>query len=188
MDELSNLLRGALAPPTPDPPLPPGIPAAVVAPIVVRPEPAVLFTVRSDALRRHSGEISFPGGGRHDDDEDLLATALRETEEELGITADAIEVVGRLEPLHSHVSGYVVVPFVGLLEALPEMRPNPMEVAEVLSLPISKLLEVERLVQRTWQGATYDTHEFAAEGHTVWGLTGRMLHLLLETLRREGWT
>jgi len=188
MGDLADVLREVLDPPIPDPSLPPGAPAAVLIPIVASPEASLLFTVRSDDLRRHSGEISFPGGARHDEDADLLATALRETEEELGIAPGSFDVVGRMGPQLSHVSGYAVVPFVGLLAELPELRPNPMEVAEVLEVPLATLLEVERLVARTWQGATYHTYEYATGGHTVWGLTGRILHELLETIRREGWT
>lgn len=188
MADLAETLRAALAPPRPDPELPAGVPAAVVLPIVEAPVPALLFTRRTEDLRHHRGEVSFPGGARHDEDRDLLATALRETEEELGIPPSSHDVLGRLVPMQSAVSGYAVVPFVARLEGRPELRPNPVEVAEVLELPLERLAEVEVLERREWDGASYDTYIYRVDGQVVWGLTGRILHHLLRTLEREGWT
>lgn len=188
MADLAETLRGALPPPRPDPPLPEGLPAAVVLPLLEAPEPALLFTRRADDLRHHRGEVSFPGGARHDEDPDLLTTALRETEEELGIPASAHDVLGRLVPMQAGVSGYAVVPFVAHLGERPELRPNPMEVAEVLELPLERLAAVERLERVVWEGGSYDTYVYEVDGQVVWGLTGRILHHLLRTLEREGWT
>ncbi|HEX6261404.1 MAG TPA: CoA pyrophosphatase [Actinomycetota bacterium] len=188
MADLAEMLRGALPPPRPDPPLPEGVPAAVVLPLLEAPEPALLFTRRTDDLRHHRGEVSFPGGARHDEDPDLLTTALRETEEELGIPASAHDVLGRLVPMQAGVSGYAVVPFVAHLGERPELRPNPMEVAEVLELPLELLAAVERLERVVWEGGSYDTYVYEVNGQVVWGLTGRILHHLLRTLEREGWT
>lgn len=188
MAELAEVLRGALAPPRPDPKLPAGVPAAVILPLLESPEPALLFTRRNEELRHHRGEVSFPGGARHDEDPDLLATALRETEEELGIPPTAHEVLGRLVPMQAAVSGYSVLPFVARLGERPELRPNPLEVAEVLELPLERLAAAERLERRVWEGASYDTYIYQVDGQVVWGLTGRILHHLLRTLEREGWT
>ena len=188
MADLAETLRAALAPPRPDPPLPIGIPAAVVLPLVEGSEPALLFTRRAEDMRHHRGEVSFPGGARHAEDADLLATALRETEEELGIPAAAHDVLGRLVPMQAAVSGYAVVPFVARLGTRPDLRPNPMEVAEVLELPLDRLAAAEVLEQREWDGASYDTYTYRVDGQVVWGLTGRILHHLLRTLEREGWT
>lgn len=188
MADLAEVLRGTLAPARPDPPLPEGVPAAVVLPLLDDPEPALLFTRRTEDLRHHRGEVSFPGGARHDEDADLLATALRETEEELGIPDAICDVVGRLAPMQAAVSGYAVVPYVALLRERPELRPNPLEVAEVLELPLAELASAERLERRVWEGASYDTYVYEVDGQVVWGLTGRILHHLLRALEREGWT
>lgn len=188
MSLLSETLRRALAPARPDPPLPPGVPAAVVVPIVDVDPPSLLFTRRSDAVRTHKGEVSFPGGARHHDDPDLLATGLRETDEELGIAPASLEVLGALPWTPTFVSGFVVVPFVARLGERPRMTPSADEVAEVLEFDLDRLARAERVEQREWRGAAYDTHTYTLDGHTVWGVTGRILHSMLDMLTREGWT
>jgi 8-oxo-dGTP pyrophosphatase MutT (NUDIX family) len=148
----------------------------VVVPLLDLPRPALLFTVRSDQVRDHRGEISFPGGVRHGDDSDLLATALRETEEELGIGRDAFDVVGALPPTHTVVSGYVIQPFVGVLAGRPAMTPSPVEIAEVLEVEVDRLAAVEQEVQ-SW-------FAYPLDGYLVWGATGRIVHAFLEIWNR----
>ena len=151
-------------------------------------EPHLVLTRRTDLVRHHKGEISFPGGVRHADDPDLLATALRETEEELGISPDAFEVLGALPPVHTIVSGYLIVPYVGMLRARPEVRPSPVEIDEVLEVPVSALDAAEREVLATdGDGATRAWFAYEVGGHVVWGATGRIVHSFLEALRRSGW-
>jgi 8-oxo-dGTP pyrophosphatase MutT (NUDIX family) len=140
------------------------------------PEPSLLLTVRSDQVRDHKGEISFPGGVTHPEDRDLLATALRETEEELGIEPSAFDVLGALPATHTVVSGYVIQPFVGILAKRPAITPSPIEIAEVLELEIARLAAVEEMVQ-SWFAYTLD-------GYTVWGATGRIVHAFLEAWNR----
>jgi 8-oxo-dGTP pyrophosphatase MutT (NUDIX family) len=157
-------------------------------PVIDEVRPRLLLTLRTDKVRTHKGEISFPGGVRHDEDPDLLATALRETEEELGIPRGAFEVVGRLPPTETVVSGYVILPFVGILSASPPMAPSELEIAEVLEMEVSALARAEQPVaaidgdgiSRTW--FAYDI-----DGRVVWGATGRILHGFLEVLRDRGW-
>lgn len=185
---LTETLRGSLRSPRPDPELPSGVPASVVVPLLDLDRPALLFTRRTDEVRHHKGEISFPGGARHPEDPDLLATALREMEEELGVSGSELEVLGALPLLETFVSGFVVVPFVLRLPERPALRPNPREVAEVLELDLAALATAERLTERRWRGASYPTFVYEVDGYVVWGATGRILHELLETLRREGWT
>jgi len=167
--------------------LPEGNPAAVLVPILARGDPSVFFTVRADSLRHHRGEISFPGGGRQPEDPDLLATALRETHEELGLPPEAVEVLGCLPPIHTMVSGFTVVPYVGLLAERPEFVPSPEEIAAVLEIPLATLLAIEE--EREWEfaGERWQTHAYVHDGHTVWGATARILKTLLDALREEGW-
>ena len=186
MSAIDEVLRGRLIPARPDPELGPGTPAGVLVPIVELPggAPALLFTVRSDEVREHKGEISFPGGVRHEDDPDLMTTALRETDEELGMRPESYDVLGALPPVDTVVTGYVIVPFVAMVRGRPEMEPSPMEIAEVLELEVARLAQVEEEVtlddSRGWFAYTLD-------GHTVWGATGRIVHAFLEALRGAGW-
>jgi 8-oxo-dGTP pyrophosphatase MutT (NUDIX family) len=166
-----------------------GRPAAVLIPVLERDDPAVVFTKRTDDLPRHPGEISFPGGLRHDEDADLLETALRETEEELGLSRSDVDVLGALDPFLTYTTGFWVTPVVGAVHGNPVFTPNPGEIAEVLEFPLSRLDAVEAEVEwrrgdQVWAGFVYEL-----EGHTIWGATGRMLHELLEVLRKESpWT
>lgn len=184
MDGVGQLLRGRLAPARPDPPLPPGTPAGVLVPILERQPPALLLTVRSQEVRDHKGEISFPGGVMHDEDPDLLATALRETEEELGVGADRLDVLGALPPVHTVVTGYVILPFVALLRDGQELDPSPVEIAEVIELRIDQLVEVEEEVSLEGRQAWF---AYTVDGHTVWGATGRIVNSFLEALKTSGW-
>jgi 8-oxo-dGTP pyrophosphatase MutT (NUDIX family) len=182
--DVVEVLRRALLPPLPDPPLPEGTPAGVLVPLVEGPNPSLLLTLRTELVLHHKGEVSFPGGVRHEEDPDLQATALRETEEELGIPSAAVEILGALPPVHTMVSGYVIVPYVGRLAELPSMSPSEVEVAEVLQLDLGRLAKAEREVLaesgRSW-------HAYELDGSLVWGATGRIVHSLLDVLRAEGW-
>ena len=158
-----------------------------MVPIVQEEEPTLLFTVRSMEVRDHKGEISFPGGVRHDDDRDLLGTALRETEEELGIPPAAFEVLGALPPTHTVVSGYVIVPFVGLLPERPRMSPSPVEIDEVVELEIARLAKVEEEAGDQGPGGVFRTwFAYTIDDRTVWGATGRIVHSFLEVWSQGG--
>jgi 8-oxo-dGTP pyrophosphatase MutT (NUDIX family) len=172
-DRLRKLLRSGAAEPDPAE----GTPAAVMVPVLDLPTPELLFTVRSDQVRDHKGEISFPGGVRHAEDPDLLTTALRETEEELGVPRAAFDVLGGLPATHTVVSGYVIQPYVGLLAERPALTPSPVEIADVLQVEVDRLAEVER-ARESWFEYPVD------DGRTVWGATGRILHEFLEIWKR----
>jgi 8-oxo-dGTP pyrophosphatase MutT (NUDIX family) len=185
---VAEALRETLDPVIPDPQLEDGVPAAVLVPVIDAPRPHLLLTRRTETVRDHKGEISFPGGVRHAEDPDLLATALRETDEELGIPGHVVEVMGRLPPTHTIVTGYVIVPFVGLLRERPPMTPSAVEIAEVLEMDIGQLALVEKEAGARDPAGTFRTwYAYELDGHTVWGATGRILHGLLETLRAGGW-
>jgi 8-oxo-dGTP pyrophosphatase MutT (NUDIX family) len=158
-----------------------------MVPLLDTERPTLLFTRRTELVRDHKGEISFPGGARHDEDPDLLTTALRETEEELGIPREAFDVVGSLAPVQTFVSGYVIVPFVGLLSEHPTLHPSPIEIDEVLELGVGKLAEVEREVQPDAAPDVPPMYVYEVGGHTVWGATGRIVHGFVRALRRSGW-
>lgn len=160
--------------------------AGVLVPLVGDPAyPSVVFTRRTEHLSRHAGEISFPGGLAHDDDADLTETALRETREELGVDPAAIEVLGALPPVHTFVSGILILPFVGMLATPPAFSPDEGEIAEVLEFPLAALEAAEATVEfprgeHVYRGFAYEMGE-----HTIWGATARILHDLIEITRRE---
>lgn len=152
----------------------------MVLPLITSPEPALIFTKRRDDLSRHPGEISFPGGLRHPEDPDLLQTALRETEEELGIPASAFDVLGYLEPLHTFVSGILITPVVGALDERPVMKPSPHEIEEVLEVSVADLQAAERLVTWEHEGRSWTGQVYEIRHHVIWGATGKILHDFLE--------
>jgi 8-oxo-dGTP pyrophosphatase MutT (NUDIX family) len=157
--------------------------AAVLIPLYVqRNELVAVFTKRPASMRRHAGEISFPGG-RRDGDEELRDTALREAEEEIGLARELVRIVGALPPTGTLVTNYSVYPFVGLTAAGGTFRPNPVEVDEIVELSLADLLagyERKRLIRR---GVPIKTDTYTVRGHLIWGATARILGTLLERLR-----
>jgi 8-oxo-dGTP pyrophosphatase MutT (NUDIX family) len=145
-----------------------------------------VLTRRRDDLRRHAGEISFPGGRQDPEDADLCATALREAHEEIGLAPDAVELVGALQPTPTIATGYAVYPFVGLIEPGTTWRPAEAEVAEVLELPLRALRDGygrRRLLRR---GVPFRTDTYVVGEHLVWGATARMLADLFDRLALDG--
>jgi 8-oxo-dGTP pyrophosphatase MutT (NUDIX family) len=157
--------------------------AAVLIPLYPDPDGRLhaVFTRRRGDLRRHAGEISFPGG-RQDADEDLRETALRESEEEIGLAAEAVELLGALPPTPTFVTNYAIYPFVGLIQPGHTWRPSAEEVDEVLELPLAALRDSRdkrRLVRR---GVPFRTDVYVVDDHLIWGATARILGELLERL------
>jgi 8-oxo-dGTP pyrophosphatase MutT (NUDIX family) len=160
-----------------------GVEAAVLIPIYAAESGLVaVFTERRADLRRHAGEVSFPGG-RRDPGEDLRETALREAEEEIGLEPHLVTVVGALPPTPTFVTNYAVYPFVGLIEPGGTFRANPTEVEAVVELSLADLIagfERKRLIRR---GVPIKTATYTVEGHFIWGATARILEALLERLQ-----
>jgi 8-oxo-dGTP pyrophosphatase MutT (NUDIX family) len=157
--------------------------AAVLIPLYLDAgELVAVFTERRADLRRHAGEISFPGGRQDEPDEDLRETALREAEEEIGLGRGDVELVGALPPTGTFVTGYRIHPFVGVIQPGHAWVPQETEVAQVLELPLPALkrgFESKRLLRR---GVPIKTPTYTVEGHFVWGATGRIVEQLLERL------
>ena len=141
-----------------------------------------VFTERRADLRRHAGEISFPGGRQDEPDEDLRVTALREAEEEIGLPRSAVTLQGALPPVGTFVTGYRIFPFVGLIEPGQTWRPQASEVAQVLEFTLDDLIaghEMQRLLRK---GVPIKTPTYTVDGHLVWGATARIVQSLLERL------
>jgi 8-oxo-dGTP pyrophosphatase MutT (NUDIX family) len=162
--------------------------AGVLAPLYVDADGALhaVFTRRREDLRRHAGEISFPGGRRDPGDPDLGFTALRETHEEIGLPPEAVEILGALQPTPTFVTGYAIYPFVGLIEPGFEWIVADAEVAEVLEL---KLRDVRsgyarrRLIRR---GLPFRTDAYQVGDDVIWGATARIVADLLDRLEHAG--
>jgi 8-oxo-dGTP pyrophosphatase MutT (NUDIX family) len=187
-DELARLLAVAAAAPggfsddgdLPHPrPAQQLTPAAVLIGVLNRAEPAVLFTQRTAHLNDHAGQISFPGGRRDPGDRDAAATALRETEEETGLAASAIEVIGRI-PDYTTGTGFLVTPVVGWVETPPghgEYSHDAFEVAEVFEVPLAFLLDPKNHRRETamFKGRMRTYHAMPWQGRYIWGATAGML-------------
>lgn len=158
--------------------------AAVLVPIVNRSgDLSVLLTRRTDHLAQHAGQVSFPGGRSEADDADAVATALRETREEVGIGGELLSPFGYLDCLET-VSGYCVTPVVAWLDACYRARPDPHEVAEVFEMPLGFFLDRENLrrMRVVYRGRPREILEFAHEGPRIWGATATMLFDLVRRL------
>jgi 8-oxo-dGTP pyrophosphatase MutT (NUDIX family) len=149
--------------------------AAVLAPLYWRGgEPFALLTKRPMTLRKHPGQISFPGGGREQGDLTPLHTALRETKEELGIAPEDVEVLGLLGAMPT-ITSYWVTPFVGVVPADVVLTPNPIEIEEVVAAPLWRLRREKRHLYQ----ADRDVFVWDDARHVVWGATWRMLDQLV---------
>jgi 8-oxo-dGTP pyrophosphatase MutT (NUDIX family) len=157
--------------------------AAVLIPLYPRGDDLVaVFTERRGDLKKHAGEISFPGGRQDFPEEDLRETALREAEEEIGLARGDVELVGALPPTGTFVTGYKVHPFVGLIEPGREWKPQESEVERILEFSLSDLregYESKRLIRK---GVPIKTPTYTVDDHLVWGATGRIVQALLERL------
>jgi 8-oxo-dGTP pyrophosphatase MutT (NUDIX family) len=137
----------------------------------------VLFTERSDEVVFHKGQVCFPGGTREPSDSSLLQTALRESEEEIGLEAKDIEVLGELDDITTFVTDYVISPFVAFIPHPHCLRTNGREVKGAFSVPLSFLMDEVNFNQ--------DAYAYEYEGHIIWGATARILRQLVSLLKSE---
>ena len=189
--EIATLLR--LPPPPPDPrdlhvgSIAEGTKikdAAVLVPMVARDgELNLLFTQRTEHLTAHAGQISFPGGGVEAADHSRVDTALRETEEEIGLARTRVQVLGAL-PNYELATGFRITPVVGWIEAPFDTRPDPYEVAEIFEIPLAHFLDVQRYQHCEYQFNGRHRHYVAIpyEGRYIWGATAGMLLSLAHVL------
>ena len=157
--------------------------AAVLVPLLgAESDPAIVFTERRHDLRRHAGEISFPGGRRDAPDEELLQTALREAHEEIGLDPGDVELVGALPPIGTFVTNYKVHPFVGVIPDASELEPNPTRLRRCFASACrscGRSFAMRRLVR---MGLPIRTPTYLIGDHLIWGATARILGELLDRI------
>ncbi len=160
--------------------------AAVLVPLftpAASEPPHVVLTRRRADLRRHAGEISFPGGREDREDADLTETALREAEEEIGLTRDVVQLIGGLPAISTFATNYLIHPFVGVIPAGQRWRISPREVDAVLELPLHELQQSRTRTRLERRGISFETDAYILDGHLIWGATYRILADLLERLQ-----
>jgi 8-oxo-dGTP pyrophosphatase MutT (NUDIX family) len=151
-------------------------PAAVLVPVVERPSPTVILTLRPETMRKHPGQISFPGGRIDPDDAGPVAAALREAEEEIGLPPAAVHVIG-LADRYRTVTGFEVTPVVGVVPPDLPITPQPGEVAAVFEAPLAYLLDPDnhRIREAEWRGRLRTYYEIQWGERRIWGATAAMI-------------
>lgn len=152
------------------------MPAAVLVAVVDRPEPTVILTQRPETMRRHPGQISFPGGRIDPGDDGPVAAALREAEEEIALPRDCVQLVGMAD-VYRTITGFEVTPVVAVVPPGLALRPQPGEVAGMFEAPLDYLLDPRRQIVRTvdWRGLERSYYEIDWEGRRIWGATAAMI-------------
>ena len=163
---------------------PPFSHAAVLLPLFKKEEAChILFTKRTDRVKYHKGQISFPGGGVDEEDSDLEATALREAYEEIGLERKDVEILGTLDDIVT-VTQFIVTPFVGHFSYPYALKTNPIEIDEMIEIPLSFLLEKgcfqEREVNQSNPMRMVDSYQYGK--HIIWGATARILKQFLDMI------
>ncbi|KIN74406.1 CoA pyrophosphatase [Sulfitobacter guttiformis] len=161
-------------------------PAGVLAPIVEGPDGLnLLLTKRSAALKHHPGQIAFPGGKQDEGDVDVIAAALREAHEEIGLPPECVEVLGTLPP-HETVTSFHVTPVIGFVKKPFNILPEPGEVDEVFAVPLDHLLNPENYViqSRRWRGQMRHYFVVPYGPYYIWGATARMLRAWTEIIQK----
>jgi 8-oxo-dGTP pyrophosphatase MutT (NUDIX family) len=158
------------------------VPAAVLVALYEAPDRdlRVVLTKRRADMRRHAGEISFPGGRRDPGDETLSDTALREAEEEIGLAREEVRLVGALERTSTFATNYAIHPFVGVVDGGSAWRPSEVEVDVVLEPSLREVREGRTRTRVERRGIAFETDAYVFDGELVWGATARILESLLE--------
>ena len=159
-----------------DKPFRPTRTAAVLVPLLDLPEPEIVFTRRADHLPQHAGQVSFPGGAAEENDSSAVQTALREAQEEIGLPPKAARPIGFLDRMDT-ISDYRVLPVVALVTPPVIWKPDPREVAEVFTVPLAIVLDIEKYESQVFErdGQEYLIYTLHWQGYTIWGATAAML-------------
>lgn len=157
--------------------------AAVLIPIFIHEDRHhLLFTRRTNTLRDHKGQISFPGGRCEPDDDSPLETALRESREEIGLDPEVVEIIGPIDDRPTMHTNYLITPYAGLIPWPVDLKIDPVEVAEIITVPIPVLLGKDAVKQEDdpLNDGTSEGFFYYHDGHIIWGATARVLRQFLE--------
>ena len=157
--------------------------SAVLVPIYQREgQYHILFTQRTERVKEHKGQISFPGGARQDGDKTLLDTALRESAEEIGLAPDQVKILGELDDTITEVTDYIISPFVGLIPWPYEFKVDGWETEAIIEAPVSALMNKDCLREETEikDGRAVSSYFYHYGGKVIWGATARILHKFLD--------
>jgi 8-oxo-dGTP pyrophosphatase MutT (NUDIX family) len=162
--------------------------SAVLVPLVVHNgEVALLYTLRSNSLERHSGQVSFPGGVIERGDKSAMETALRETEEEIGISRVNVRIIGQLNPFNTS-TGYIVFPFIGIINSLDSLARNAIEVDKIFCIPLKWLCDPSHSKIKDFVGIDGKNREVwffdLYDGELLWGITAKITKDLLEEIKK----
>jgi 8-oxo-dGTP pyrophosphatase MutT (NUDIX family) len=162
------------------------IPSAVLIPLYQEHgQYHIVFIKRTDTVKTHKGQISFPGGGREKGDKTLRDTAVREACEEIGLHPEDIEILGEMDDEVTTTSNYIVTPFVAMIPWPYKFTMEKAEVAEILNVPLSALLDKNCLktdIETLDGGIVVDSYNYHYQGKVIWGATARILHKLLDII------
>jgi 8-oxo-dGTP pyrophosphatase MutT (NUDIX family) len=164
-----------------------GTPAAVLIAITDRAEPGVILTQRPETMRRHAGQAAFPGGRVDASDTDVIAAALREAEEEIGLPRDIPEIIGTVDRYHT-ITGYTVTPVLAVIPPNLPLVANPDEVSHIFEVPLTFLLDPANHAQQSldWKGNRRQFIEMHWQGQRIWGATAAMIVNLSRRLAWQG--
>ena len=160
------------------------VPAAVLIPLFKSDgQYHILFTKRTDMVENHKGEISFPGGVFDKTDKSLLDTALRESQEELGIDVSDIDVLGELDDIETSTN-FIISPFVGIIPYPYEFKVNEAEIEKLLFVPLEHLLDKDSCWEESWtyKGSPYPMYFYRYQGNIIWGATAKIVKGFLEIM------
>ncbi len=158
---------------------------AAVMIIIYETEPTIIMTARPKTMNHHAGEISFPGGRWHQEDRDLLVTAIRETREEIGIDIARDQVIGQLKPVTTLNSGFTIAPFITIWDKIPPLTPNS-EIESILRIPLIPLLKTIEDDKDPTHKSIQEMYTFTFQNHLIWGASARMLKQMLAILSAHG--
>jgi 8-oxo-dGTP pyrophosphatase MutT (NUDIX family) len=156
--------------------------SAVLIPVFLKKQDYyILFTKRTEKVRDHKGQISFPGGAYEEQDGSLITTALRECTEEVGLAADLVEVLGELDDMYTLGTNYVITPFIAIIPWPYQLKTDPTEVDRIIEVPVSALLDKSCLSQGTdvLNDEPITTYSYRYQGEVIWGATARILNQFL---------
>ena len=164
------------------------VPSAVLIPLFTNHNGIhIVFIKRTQTVKTHKGQISFPGGSREPDDSTLMETALRESHEEVGLHPEDVTVIGELDDQLTATSNYVVSPFVGMIPWPYRFVKNPAEVDEIIEIPVSVLQapDCRRPFVEVDDGGKMNAYAYYCRGRVIWGATARILDTFLEVYRQS---